>query len=244
MMKKIKYPKIDRSDFIPEWHRDAGYGEGTLKDGRPYRAECWFEVNLTCLTCFLPTVGIENYSAEDFKKLVVSEGLISFDDENFLSSGYSGDNVEAKKVTDASGNEMWSITVIIGDDDGTYADNLFKMKRYKFPYKVESKPEEYIIGLCEEDTHYFAYFINNSSEPIELMIEGGEHEYKDIESKSTIFVKSYFDWDFDWSNQINIYLKTGKKELYLGFLMKKYFPAWTDKVENIPVLNKSGWICK
>ena len=26
------YPKIDRSNLIPEKHRDVGYGEGTLKD--------------------------------------------------------------------------------------------------------------------------------------------------------------------------------------------------------------------
>lgn len=30
--------------------------------------------------------------------------------------------MEGRKLTHPSGNEMWSITVIVGDEDGTYLD--------------------------------------------------------------------------------------------------------------------------
>ena len=190
-------------------------------------------------------MGIEDNNAEELKTMLISEGLIDFDDKTFLSSGYSGTNVEIKKITDPSGNELLMITVIVSDEDGTYVYPKVSMNEYEFLYKVDSKPEEYFIGLCKEDDLYHSYFINNSSKSIDLMVYG-RSEYKNIPPKSFVQLSiSYWEWMFDWSNQINIYLKTGGKELYLGFLMKKYFPAYSNyKVDNIPILNKSGWICK
>ena len=45
-----KYPRPDRSAFKPNFHKsqdnpalDIGWAEGTLRDGRPLRAECWAE---------------------------------------------------------------------------------------------------------------------------------------------------------------------------------------------------------
>ena len=53
-----------------------------------------------------------------------------FHDEKFHSAGFGGCNVEGKKVMDDSGNEMWSITVIVGDEDGSYAGNVIPLVRY------------------------------------------------------------------------------------------------------------------
>ncbi len=98
----IPYPTIDRSNIIPEEHREYGYGKGTLTNGRPFRIEGWYELNVTHLSYYLPTIGIEKHSPEDLKEILVSEGLVSFDDEKFLSSGFSGINLSSNTITDAS----------------------------------------------------------------------------------------------------------------------------------------------
>jgi len=58
------YPKPDRSDYRPTRTRsaeepsiDIGWGEGFLRDGRPYRVECWAEEGVTMLTYFFSTRG-------------------------------------------------------------------------------------------------------------------------------------------------------------------------------------------
>lgn len=240
-----EYPKIDRSNIIPEKQRDGGYSEGILKDGRPFRMEYWFEVNISSLSYYLPTIGIEDNSPEDLKEILISEGLISFDDEKFLSSGFSSINVSPNKITDASGNELWEIVVILQDEDGNYAKAHTQLKEYSFPYKVGIGSDKYFIGLCEQGIYYIPYFINNSDEPIDFMLEREKFEYKDIPPKSFVELSGIYElWCFDWSNQINLHFKTGGKEFYIGFYMKKYFPNWSDKTENIPVLNRSGWICE
>ena len=59
-----RYPCADRSSFIPNDRKspanpalDIGWSEGTLRDGRPWRAECWAEDGVTSLTFFLSTTG-------------------------------------------------------------------------------------------------------------------------------------------------------------------------------------------
>ena len=239
------YPAIDRSNIFPEEHRKYGYGEGTLKDGRPFRIEGWFEQGFTYLSYYLPTIAIENHSPEDLKELLVSEGLVIFDDEKFLSSGFSGINLSSNTITDASGTDLWEIVVIVGDEDDTYVKSHVALKKYSFPYKTGLNSDEYFIGLCEEGIYYIPYFINNSTSPIELMLEREKYEYKDIPAKSYVKLSEIYEmWWFDWTNQINLYLKTGKKEMYIGFYMRKFFPGYTKKTDNIPVLNRSGWICR
>ena len=62
------------------------------------------------MTYIVSTIGLENATDEDLKGKLVSENLIIFDDEKFLSSGYSGCNVSATQKVDASNNPMWEIT--------------------------------------------------------------------------------------------------------------------------------------
>lgn len=130
----------------------------------------------------------------------------------------------------------------------------------------------YFLAVCEEKqddyTGYPLYFINNSSEEIEAMIvvSPGAFQYINTKGKMEdikddmidgIGVKKYFrippksyirdtiyqDWDFDWSNQRYVWIKTRGKGKRLHFYMEKYFIAFNKKVSFIPVLNKSGWIC-
>ena len=240
-----QYPKIDRSNLAPEKHRDGGYSEGILKDGRPFRVECWWELNVSYLSYYLPTVGIKDHSPEDLKELLISKGLVSFDDEKFLSEGFSGINASSKKINDASDNELWEIVVILQDEDGNYVKPHTELKEYTFSYEVGLGADKYLVALCKKGIYYIPYFINNSDEPIELIVEREKFEYKNIPSKSYVKLEDIYDsWWFDWSNQINLYLKTAGEELYICFYMRKGFPAYTKKTDNIPVLNRSGWICE
>ena len=55
------YPKSNRSNQTQNYVKseentvlDIGWNEGILSDGRPYRAECWAEDQVTMLTFFSP----------------------------------------------------------------------------------------------------------------------------------------------------------------------------------------------
>ena len=53
------------------------------------------------------------------------------------------------------------------------------------------------------------YFVNNSDEPIDFMIEREKFEYREIPPKSFVKLSGVYEgWWFDWSNQINLYFKT------------------------------------
>lgn len=188
-MTNQQYSKIDRGHFIPSPYVDISWGEGTLKSSRPFRVECWAENAYTFLTFFMSTLGIEDATEQDLKDLLVSEGLIDFDDDKFVKSGNTGCNVEAKKMIDASKNEMWSITVIVGDEDDSYIRTHFPLNRHDFTSKqlaravalpgerktkdVEST--EYFLAISEyvdenNYTWYPLYFINNTLEQIRVML--------------------------------------------------------------------------
>jgi len=66
------------------------------------------------VTFFLSTIGLENATNEDFKRLLETETL------NKFKPGRS--YVEAYRFTDPSGNDLWSINVMVGDDGNTYVE--------------------------------------------------------------------------------------------------------------------------
>ena len=123
------YPKPDRSDHNPNFVKsaenealDIGWNEGFLSDGRPYRAECWAEDQVTMLTFFFSTNGMENYSDAMFIELLGKEELVEFlSEETYVS---------AMPVTDASGNDMWSVNVVIGSEDELLARDSVKLRAY------------------------------------------------------------------------------------------------------------------
>ena len=281
----IKYPKMDRRYFLPNRHEDSAWGEGIFKDGRPFRVELWFQMGCTYLSYYISTIGIENASTAYLREMLISEGLINFNDQKFREGfGHDGLNLGAKKFVDDSNNEMWSLTVIVGDEDGTYVQDHFPLQKYKFPSK-EADPflytnegknidtAEYFIAICEkalEDKNnyyiYQSYFINNTLNTIDLLIESGSgnimkiiesindldtgfiddhkgiYKYENIQPKN--FVKlfmRFFDWDFDWPNELHFFIKVSGDKHHAHFYMGKYFIA--DKKVNIPILNRMGWVC-
>ena len=243
----LVYPEIDRRKFIPNRGQDAAFGEGNFKDGRPFRVEMWFDQGYTYLTYFLPKIGIEEAGPETLRDMLVSEGIIDFHDERFHDAGYDSINLDVKEGTDDADNEMWLGTVIVGEPESeeVFISDHVNMKRFEFKYKRDGKPEEYLVALMDEDRNYQPYFVNNSDEPIELMRVGGSNEYKDIPPRSFVkFHFRYLDWYFDWTNEINVYIKTKDEEFYLCYHMRKYFIgdflAENGKLDEIPVMNKPG----
>jgi len=135
-MEDTKYPSVDRSNFKPNFtkngwedHIDLGFGEGKFSDGRPFRVEAWASMQMTFMTCYFSTVGIEDYSSSDLKEYLQS--VIEFKDEEFTHSGFQRANVDARKRLDASGNEMWEVTVIVGDEDRTYIGHSPALHMYR-----------------------------------------------------------------------------------------------------------------
>jgi hypothetical protein len=91
---------------------DIGWDEGILSDGRRYRVECWAQDQVTSLTYFFSTRGLENMTNAQFAELLVREGLVQF----MSSERY----VAALPLKDARGSDMWSVNVVVGDDEKTF----------------------------------------------------------------------------------------------------------------------------
>ena len=122
------YHAPDRSDAIRNFSKaedddlDIGWADGVLSDGRPYRVEGWAADQITLLTFFFSTAQIETYTDAQFIKLLEDEGLIEFSsDERYVA----GEIVE-----DASGNQMWSVNVVIADENNEFTKDSISLKPY------------------------------------------------------------------------------------------------------------------
>lgn len=146
-MDKKQYPKVDRSGLKPNFAKkdeddsiDIGFTEGRFNDGRPFRSEFWAASQTSCLTYYFSSIDMEDMSPSDLKEYLKSEHSLEFLDETFHSCGYKGDNIEAKKSIDASGNKIWEVTIIVGDDDGTYIreNSNYRGQDYEGRFSKES----------------------------------------------------------------------------------------------------------
>ena len=121
----MTYPKPDRSGYSPNRVKteendqiDIGWAEGTLSDSRPYHIECWAQDQLTNVTVFLSTDGLDGYSNEQFIELLERERVV------WWMPG-ARKSASAARFEDASGNPMWSINVVIGvDEEPAVADSV------------------------------------------------------------------------------------------------------------------------
>jgi len=108
------YPKPDRSDRRPNFTKtaendalDIGWDEGRLSDGRPFRVEMWAQVQVSYLNCFFSAVGLEHLGRRELQQFLERESLIRFRSEKRYVGG--------RLMTDASGNQMCDVNVVIGD---------------------------------------------------------------------------------------------------------------------------------
>jgi hypothetical protein len=125
-----EYPRPDRSDFKPNFRKtsendvlDIGWSEGMLSDGRPYRFECWCQDQITLVTIFLSRIGLGDVDEEKIIKLLEQENLLRFPfPKRFVS---------ARSFEDASGHELLSINVVIGDEEQSYAEGGPLLNSYR-----------------------------------------------------------------------------------------------------------------
>lgn len=123
------YPAPNRANHKPNLdlspdkdYLDVGWSGGVLSDGRPFRVEYWYWEEVSVLTYFMSTKGIENVTDGYFKELLVDEGLLTFVSKDPV--------LKSKKIKDGSGNEMWSINVAVGDQDELFVRGDLLIKRY------------------------------------------------------------------------------------------------------------------
>ena len=110
------FPRPDRSKFKPNRVKtdlndtlDIGWAEGVMSDGRPWRAEAWCQDQVTFLTFFFSSAGLENAADPDLAALLTREGLLRFvDDEG---------GVKGIRRPDDVGQDVWEVGVLIGDED-------------------------------------------------------------------------------------------------------------------------------
>ncbi len=126
----MHFPRPDRSDTSPNLSKtaenpvlDLGWNEGFLSDSRPYRIEAWAEDQVCCVTVFMPTAGMETCSNAFFADLLEREQLIAYRPDKRRSAA-------AMRCTAASGNSVWSVNVVTGDDEETFVDVLTELRPY------------------------------------------------------------------------------------------------------------------
>ena len=87
-----------------------------------YRVECWAQDQITSLTFFFSAEGLENYRDGDLLELLVEEGLIQLLSPN--------QHINAQRVIDRSSNELWSVNLVVGDEDNIYIEDLVGLRAY------------------------------------------------------------------------------------------------------------------
>lgn len=120
--------RIDRSQFVPNRAKspdndvlDIALSEGQLRDGRPYRAELWAQDQVTCITMFIPRADGEVLDRPASAQLLEDEGLVRFGPKRHCS---------AMPTEDDAGRPVWSINMVVGDDEETFLEDSFRFVPY------------------------------------------------------------------------------------------------------------------
>lgn len=129
-MQAEMYPKPDRSKLVPNFVKtadndvlDIGWAEGSLSDGRPYRAEYWAQDQIGMVTFFFSVKNIESHTDAMFQDLLVKEGLVEFPQAKV--------HLSARSLLDWSGNRVWSVNVVLDAEDGVFARVRFPFNRFE-----------------------------------------------------------------------------------------------------------------
>ena len=130
---------------------DIGWCEGILSDGRAFRGEMWAQEQVSSLTFFFSTIGLENLEQDAMKHFVEKEGLVTFkkSDPNYC---------EAVLFQDNGGNQVWSVNIVVGDDDETFINGSITF----FPYSKVGGPNTFFNPV-----------------PIKAAYQNSAHSWKD-----------------------------------------------------------------
>jgi hypothetical protein len=103
---------------------DIGWCDGALSDGRAFRAEMWAQDQISMLTIFFSSISMNELNQDAIRQFVQKEGLVSFaekTDQKYCS---------AAKFTDDAGNQLWSVNIVVGDEDTTFLTNSIPIFQY------------------------------------------------------------------------------------------------------------------
>jgi hypothetical protein len=109
---------------------DIGWCDGVLSDSRAFRAEMWAQEQISMLTIFFSSIGINELDQDAICRFVQDEGLVSFSekaDPKYCSSA---------KFIDDAGNQLWSVNIVVGDEETAYLANSIPI----FPYSKIGEP--------------------------------------------------------------------------------------------------------
>ncbi len=124
---KIFLPRNDGEEWYDDPQYNLGWDAGMLPDSRPYFLECWATCGITMLTYYISTKGIEDSATDDLIRILEDAKLVHITDPD-------NNRTQAIKVNDDTGNEFWSINIVVGDEEGTYTEGGLS---YPFKYLNE-----------------------------------------------------------------------------------------------------------
>lgn len=127
------YPWPDRSNQVPitkagpYQDQDIGWAEGRLKDSRPFRAEVWRGADLGAyhLTILFARRGLEfvdQLPQDQLASILARERLVFFRSDKRY--------VIVKPWTDPDGNELWWVSIVLGDSNNWFADTTVQLQPY------------------------------------------------------------------------------------------------------------------
>ncbi len=99
-----------------------GWQEGVLPDGRPFRVEFWARDGSSFLTFFVPAEGLDLSAEADAARYLEQAGLIRFLKREGTCC--------ASKIKDASDNDVWSITAVVGDEYDTFIEDRLRLQQH------------------------------------------------------------------------------------------------------------------
>ncbi|MCD8198702.1 MAG: hypothetical protein LUD24_00740 [Phascolarctobacterium sp.] len=129
-MSEREFPIPRRINYIPsplepdeDGVLDIGFHCGNLKDGRPYRLECWAMDEIIMVTVMFSDMNIRSYLRQDMYDLLKQEKLVDY---------ISGKKpLQFARTHDDAGNSMWMLNIMLADGKGRYAKLKIKLQSYK-----------------------------------------------------------------------------------------------------------------
>lgn len=108
-------PMVDRTGETPARNEygeyNIGWNAGLLEENRPYFVECWAVDQITMLTIYVSTKGIEDKTAEELDQWFQEIGYFSYRDKKYYPA-------EIRTFNNPKGDEFFSINITVGVEDG------------------------------------------------------------------------------------------------------------------------------
>jgi hypothetical protein len=126
----MPFPRPDRSTYSPNFTKtpendciDIGWAEGMMSNDRPFRAECWAQDQVTCLSIMFARGGLESATSSEIADMLEVEGVVTFISEKKY--------VDIRPFRDDSDNDLLLINVVIADESQLYAQDKLSLQRWQ-----------------------------------------------------------------------------------------------------------------